>query len=132
VRFEQSHLRQVLYNLIDNALRYASGKNACVVIELEAEAQDRRPALWVFNDGPGLSEDARSTLFEPFYTTHARGTGLGLYLAREFCEANRADIGFASRRNLDGTSREGFVIRFGRTGSSTPAEQGFLDTIPTR
>jgi two-component system sensor histidine kinase PilS (NtrC family) len=46
--------------------------------------------LDVVDDGPGLSPESRSNLFEPFFTTSPGGTGLGLYLAREICEANGA------------------------------------------
>jgi len=48
--------------------------------------------LEVEDDGPGVAPDALPKLFEPFYTTDSRGTGLGLYIARELCEANGARI----------------------------------------
>lgn len=134
VKFEQSHLRQVLYNLVDNALRYASGKRACVRLQIEAAVDDGgRVRLWVFDDGPGVAADARAALFEPFYTTHTKGTGLGLYLAREFCVANRSDLAFGAQRQLDGTSTDGFVVRFARTAAGSDSEElGFLDTIPVQ
>lgn len=133
VKFEQSHLRQILYNLVDNALRYASGRPRSVELIAERAPDDGgRVRLWVFDDGPGIASDARSALFEPFYTTHARGTGLGLYIAREFCLANRSDLVYSARRELDGSSREGFLLRFARTGTVGADEHGFLDTIPVR
>ena len=55
-----------------------------------------RVALHVRDDGPGLSEATRSHLFEPFFTTHAKGTGLGLYIARELAEANDATLELAA------------------------------------
>jgi signal transduction histidine kinase len=86
----------------------------------------------VFDDGPGVPFDARSALFEPFFTTRSQGTGLGLYLAREFCVTNRAELIYGAHRELDGATREGFLLRFGR-GSPTGADtQGYLDTIPFR
>ncbi|HXF47500.1 MAG TPA: sensor histidine kinase, partial [Burkholderiaceae bacterium] len=132
VKFEQSHLRQILFNLIDNALRYASAQAGSVQIIGERAADDGgRVLLWVFDDGPGIGPEARAALFEPFYTTHASGTGLGLYIAREFCLANRCDLAYAARRGLDGGTREGFVLRFARSG--VPVEAGgFLDTMPAR
>jgi two-component system sensor histidine kinase PilS (NtrC family) len=48
--------------------------------------------LTVSDDGPGVSAAARMHLFEPFFTTESRGTGLGLHLARELCTANGATI----------------------------------------
>lgn len=132
VKFEQSHLRQVLYNLVDNALRYATGGAGSVRVVIEPAAEADRPQLWVLDDGPGISGDARGALFEPFFTTRSQGTGLGLYLAREFCVTNRAELSYAPRRELDGATRDGFLLRFGRTSGSTAVNQGFLDTIPVR
>lgn len=133
VKFEQSHLRQILYNLVDNALRYASGRPRSVELVAERAPDDGgRVRLWVFDDGPGIAAEARNALFEPFYTTHARGTGLGLYIAREFCLANRSDLSYGARRELDGSSREGFLVRFARTGTVGADEHGFLDTMPVR
>jgi len=132
VKFEQSHLRQVLYNLVDNALRYASGRPACVNVIVEPAPEGDRPQLWVLDDGPGVPFEARTALFEPFFTTRNQGTGLGLYLAREFCVTNRADLSYASRREIDGTSRDGFVLRFGQGARADASLHGFLDTIPIR
>jgi two-component system sensor histidine kinase PilS (NtrC family) len=132
VKFEQSHLRQVLYNLVDNALRYASGQPGSVRVLIELAPEGDRPQLWVFDDGPGVPFDARSALFEPFYTTRSQGTGLGLYLAREFCVTNRAELTYAAHRELDGATREGFLLRFGRGSPTGSDHQGYLDTIPIR
>ena len=131
VKFERSHLRQILFNLVDNALRYATAATGAVrVIGERAADEGGRPQLWIFDDGPGVTADARSALFEPFYTTHARGTGLGLYIAREFALANGSDLAYTARRELDGTSREGFVLRFARTSTGNAEASGFLDTMP--
>lgn len=132
VKFEQSHLRQVLYNLVDNALRFASGRPGSVRILIEPAPEGDRPQLWVFDDGPGVPFDARPALFEPFFTTRSQGTGLGLYLAREFCVTNRAELGYSAHRELDGSTREGFLLRFGRGALAGVDSQGFLDTIPIR
>jgi two-component system sensor histidine kinase PilS (NtrC family) len=132
VKFEQSHLRQVLYNLVDNALRYASGGPGSVLILVEPGPEGDRPHLWVLDDGPGVPFEARSALFEPFFTTRNQGTGLGLYLAREFCVTNRAELSYASRREVDGSTRDGFLLRFGAGVRSDAALHGFLDTIPVR
>lgn len=133
VKFEPSHLRQVLFNLVDNALRYASGQPGCVQILAERSLDDGdRARLWVFDDGPGVAPDSRNALFEPFFTTHARGTGLGLYIAREFCLANRSDLAYSGHRELDGSLRPGFEVRFARVAGSVAAEFGFLDTAPLR
>ena len=62
-------------------------------MQLHAEAEPgERVALHVRDDGPGFDEDTRTHLFEPFFTTHPKGTGLGLYIARELAEANDAEL----------------------------------------
>ncbi|HYM48303.1 MAG TPA: ATP-binding protein [Burkholderiaceae bacterium] len=132
VKFEQSHLRQVLYNLVDNALRYASGGAKSVRLVIERAPEQDRPQLWVFDDGTGVPADARVALFEPFFTTRTQGTGLGLYLAREFCVTNRALLSYSSRREFDGSSRDGFLLRFGGGAPMGNEQQGFLDTLPIR
>jgi two-component system, NtrC family, sensor histidine kinase PilS len=132
VDFEQSHLRQVLYNLVDNALRYASRQPGSVQVVIERAPEGDRPDLWVFDDGPGIPAEGRLALFEPFFTTRSQGTGLGLYLAREFCVSNGAELAYRARRELDGSTREGFLLRFGRGSLQDVDPTGFLDTIPVR
>ena len=51
--------------------------------------------LEILDDGPGLGAAVLPQLFEPFFTTEASGTGLGLYIARELCEANGAALEYA-------------------------------------
>ena len=109
-RFNQEHLRAVLLNLLQNARRYASGGPGSNRVQAAgAEARDgERVEIVVEDDGPGIDPEAREHLFEPFFTTHVRGTGLGLYLAHELCIANGADLSFVPRGQL---SKEGrFVI----------------------
>jgi two-component system sensor histidine kinase PilS (NtrC family) len=48
--------------------------------------------LDIQDDGPGVSRETQAHLFEPFFTTEAQGTGLGLYIARELCEGNGARV----------------------------------------
>ena len=50
--------------------------------------------LTVSDDGPGVPEAIRPHLFEPFFTTAASGTGLGLYIAREICDGNNASLDY--------------------------------------
>ncbi|WP_230369814.1 ATP-binding protein [Paludibacterium denitrificans] len=54
----------------------------------------QRLLIRVRDDGPGVSEEALSHLFEPFFTTESSGTGLGLYIARELAEANDARLDY--------------------------------------
>ncbi|MFP5404835.1 MAG: sensor histidine kinase, partial [Gammaproteobacteria bacterium] len=93
MRFDSNHLRQVLVNLVGNALRYASGTPGSVVVAWRQGARHRLE-LRVPDDGTGLSAEMQQHAFEPFFTTETRGTGLGLYLARELCVANGAALRF--------------------------------------
>ncbi len=89
--FDAGNLRQVLLNLLANALRHSGEGAGAVRIEWDATA-GAMPALTVSDDGPGIPAASRVHLFEPFFTTESRGTGLGLHLARELCTANGATI----------------------------------------
>ncbi len=90
--FDRGHLHRVLTNLLSNALRYASSAPGAVRIQGEHSTFSNRFSLHVTNDGPGIDEAARTQVFEPFFTTSVAGTGLGLYIARELCEANGARL----------------------------------------
>jgi two-component system sensor histidine kinase PilS (NtrC family) len=91
VLFDRRHLHRVLWNLLNNALRHASQAEGAVRLKVRT-ASAGRVALHVVDDGPGIAPELRGQLFEPFFTTHASGTGLGLYIARELCEANNAHL----------------------------------------
>jgi two-component system sensor histidine kinase PilS (NtrC family) len=96
VEFDRDHLRQVLWNLLRNAVRYASAEPRSVRIDLGAYAD--RVELSVIDNGPGVSPPSQGQLFEPFFTTDNKGTGLGLYLARELCDANGAMLEYVDDR----------------------------------
>lgn len=113
VRFDGLHLREVLVNLLGNAVRYASGKPASIRVFPVLDATGR-VELHVQDDGPGITPEVRAHLFEPFYTTSSKGTGLGLYLARELCLNNGAMLDYEYRvdgpAGFDAPGR--FVITF--------------------
>ncbi|MDR2092047.1 MAG: PAS domain-containing protein [Azoarcus sp.] len=110
---DRSHLHQILDNLLANARRYCSGKPGAIRISA-VDAGKGLVSVHVRDDGPGLDEQARAHLFEPFFTTHAKGTGLGLYIARELAEAN----GFSLDLLDDGPAASG--AHFILTGRSQP------------
>ncbi|MGE5129908.1 MAG: two-component system sensor histidine kinase NtrB [Sphingomonadaceae bacterium] len=90
VRFDREHLRQVLWNLLRNAVRHSREEAGSIRIVLRGFGD--QVELSVIDNGPGVAPDNRGQLFEPFFTTDSKGTGLGLYLARELCAANRAAL----------------------------------------
>ena len=94
VEFDPEHLHQVMWNLLRNAARYARPEPGAIRIVLGGYAD--RVELSVIDNGPGVPAAIRGQLFEPFFTTEAKGTGLGLYLARELCAANRAVLEYVS------------------------------------
>jgi two-component system sensor histidine kinase PilS (NtrC family) len=115
VRFDALHLREVLLNLLGNAIRYASRQPASIRIFTVRNATGGME-LHVQDDGPGITPEVRAHLFEPFYTTSSKGTGLGLYLARELCLNNDATLDYEYRFE-DGTAQAAtasgrFVITF--------------------
>jgi two-component system sensor histidine kinase PilS (NtrC family) len=97
VEFDREHLRQVLWNLLKNAMRHARPGPGAVRIVLRSYAD--RVELSVIDNGPGVPAASRGHLFEPFFTTEAKGTGLGLYLARELCSANQASLEYVGDRS---------------------------------
>jgi len=96
VYFDATQLTQILTNLIDNAARYSQQKTGkpLVIIMVGYESHSHTVFLDVIDQGEGVSQEILAKLFEPFFTTRRDGTGLGLYLARELCEANRARLDY--------------------------------------
>lgn len=88
--FDSRHLHQILWNLCRNAWRHSRKSDASLRLILGANSS--RVQIDIADDGPGVSNESLTHLFEPFFTTEASGTGLGLYIARELCEANGAWI----------------------------------------
>lgn len=117
VVFDAQHLHEIIHNLLNNAMRYASGTPGCIRVSLKI-ATGQRHELHIQDDGPGISAQVRAHLFEPFYTTSSQGTGLGLYMARELCLNNRANIDYEYRNDdttVFGHQHTGrFVIHFAK------------------
>ena len=91
INIDPVQLHQVLWNLCENALRYSKGKPLHAV-HCGVDSNYQRPYIDVIDYGSGIPENIRDSLFEPFFTTETEGSGLGLYLAREICEANSANL----------------------------------------
>ncbi len=98
VRMDPTHLRQVMWNLCDNAVKYAS-ETGGILVEIQAGHLQRtgRPYLEVLDQGHGVDAATADKIFEPFFTARSGGTGLGLYISRELCELNRATLVFQPR-----------------------------------
>jgi len=94
VLIDPGQLRQAVWNLMDNSLTHARQGDAQPVITLRVSPirGHREVALDIIDDGPGIPLDKRAEVFEPFFTTHNQGSGLGLYLARQLCDANQVPL----------------------------------------
>ncbi len=119
VAFDAEHLRRVLVNLLDNAWRHASRNPGAIALRLEAE-HEMRVFLSVLSDGAPIPAEVEPYLFEPFFSTRSRGTGLGLYICRELCERYGASIDYRLRP-YDGVQRNGFFVDM-RRAALGPAE----------
>lgn len=97
VCFAPQHLRQILWNLARNAWRHSRQLPGSVHFLLQHRNDDM--VLEISDDGPGINPDDQAQLFEPFFTTDAQGTGLGLFIARELAEADNARLEFAGNKS---------------------------------
>jgi two-component system sensor histidine kinase PilS (NtrC family) len=115
VSFDPDHLRRVLINLLDNALRYAGAEIGAIRIHTSISPA-RRGILQVWSAGEPLEKTVQQHLFEPFFSSQSRSSGLGLYICRELCERHQAVISYrrARRDALDIHSDEGneFSVAF--------------------
>ena len=130
VAFDMEHLRRVLVNLLDNAQRYASG--APDALQILTQGTIGRPALLqVWSDGAPLDKSVQQHLFEPFFSSESRHSGLGLYLCRELCQRHGATLHYARRAlDLERGRTEGntFILTF-RPSSRPPDAASLLDAI---
>lgn len=91
VRFDPVQLYQVLSNLAENGLRYSHLKPLLKFV-VSAPTETNTFYLDICDQGAGMSSEIAGHVFEPFFTTETMGTGLGLYISKEICEANDATL----------------------------------------
>ena len=99
VHFEPEHLRRVLVNLLDNARRYARQLPHAIQVHARADTSGQA-LLAVWSDGPPMEPSVEQHLFEPFFSSESRSSGLGLYICRELCEGHGAAIGYHRARRI--------------------------------
>jgi two-component system sensor histidine kinase PilS (NtrC family) len=94
VLFDRSQLGQCLWKLLDNAVDHASRDQTTPRVRLALNHDEEAGfcVITVADNGPGISNAQLDKIFEPFYTTRKEGSGLGLYIARQLCEANQAEL----------------------------------------
>ena len=118
VVFDAEHLRRVLVNLLDNAYRHASKAPGAIQLRLDSR-HAAQAFLSIASDGPPIPADVEPYLFEPFFSTRSRGTGLGLYICRELCERYGASIDYRLRAAGEAQRNEFFVEMRRRSLSPT-------------
>ncbi len=96
IEFDPENLQRVFANLLDNALRHsnmACGEETARV-EVALDFATHQCHIDVIDAGSGVPATDVPKLFEPFYTTAEEGSGMGLYLCKELCQINNADIAY--------------------------------------
>ncbi|MGH8455344.1 MAG: sensor histidine kinase, partial [Nevskiales bacterium] len=125
IRADPGQLTQVLHNLWDNAASHSGVPVERLLIQLSADVwpESGRVYLDIYDNGQGIAPQQAADIFEPFYTTTHRGTGLGLYIARELCECNHAKLNLVHGSTLGACFRIVFA---------NPAEWLEQDAVVTR
>ncbi|MDD5273574.1 MAG: ATP-binding protein [Methylovulum sp.] len=100
---DPNHLRQIMNNVCENALKY--GKPELGHILIQSFSLDGVPCIDIIDNGAGISHQHLNHLFEPFFTTSANGTGLGLYISKELAELNQAKLSYHLTDNNRGCFR---------------------------
>ena len=130
IEFDTEHLRRVLFNLLDNAVRYKGPHDDSLAITTRVSPSGAI-SLQVWSDGAPMDKSVERHLFEPFFSSESRSSGLGLYICRELCQRHGASIGYqrlvrtTPRGEIGGNA---FTVGFRR--NTRPAENATLfDTI---
>jgi two-component system, NtrC family, sensor histidine kinase PilS len=138
VGFDPEHLRRLLVNLLDNAIHHASGKPSSIRVITQPSGSDHiRMSVW--SDGQPLEASVMRHLFEPFFSSESRSSGLGLYICRELCERYGAQIAYQRTRLDQREGNEFYVLMPSSMQSSAgqqPVQQSLsypvIDSLATR
>jgi two-component system, NtrC family, sensor histidine kinase PilS len=123
VLIDPGQLTQAVWNLMENALKHARHEEdrlPVITLRVSPIRGHREMALDIIDDGPGIPLEKRSQVFEPFFTTHKLGSGLGLYLARQLCDANQAPLEYVQVPNAGAC----FRILLRRPDASDSGQEG--------
>lgn len=109
VRGEVESLKQVMWNLLNNAKEATEGIEDATIIA-ESTVHDDRVTISIEDNGPGIPRDVLPHIFEPFFTTKTKGTGLGLSSIYRIIRDHGGDIHAVEPVELTGARLE-FVLR---------------------
>lgn len=122
---DPDHLRRIVVNLLDNALRYASGQPGAIRLKLQ-NLDEEWQEISIWSDGPPLEESIQKHLFEPFFSSESRSSGLGLYICRQLSERHGGHMHYRQAQ-VQGRWGNQFVLYL-RANTSLPAVAGFVAT----
>ncbi len=111
VYMDTGHLKQIFDNLCSNALKYGDSKQKVVI---EINLFKGSPCISFFDNGKPIDSETINHLFEPFFTTSASGTGLGLYISKELAELNQAKLSYAITHD----NKSSFILNLPKADSS--------------
>lgn len=92
IEFDRSHFIQIINNLINNAWSFCKKQSSSIRIFVAFHPKSKEVEIKIIDDGPGVSDNNANKIFEPFFTTRPQGTGIGLFVSRELCEANHGTL----------------------------------------
>ncbi len=114
---DEAQFAQVMSNLFLNAAQACRGRGT---IRINVETRDNDVVVTVEDDGPGMPKDTAQRALEPFFTTKARGTGLGLPICKRIIEAHQGTLSIETHTGRGTTIR----IRLpGSSGDGQPKER---------
>ena len=96
IRTDPSQFRQVFVILCENSIKHFDREREALSIQISGgiTRESGGPFVDIIDNGPGIAPEHVRQMFEPFFTTRNAGTGLGLYIAKELCEANRLGLDY--------------------------------------
>ncbi|WP_137919937.1 ATP-binding protein [Hydrogenophaga sp. 2FB] len=128
IGFDPEHLRRLLINLLDNAQRHASGKPASIRIVTQPSGSEH-VRLSVWSDGEALEASVMRHLFEPFFSSESRSSGLGLYICRELCERYGAQIAYRRTRLDQQEGNEFYVLIPATNAAQAPNREPLQESL---
>lgn len=124
VMYDRSQLSQCLWKLLDNSIDHATGtKVTRLRLGMRKDEQAGYCVITLEDNGPGIDKAQIKHIFEPFYTTRKDGSGLGLYIARQLCEANQSELTVDSEPGQGARFHLRVALARGRAASTEPTQE---------
>ncbi len=114
LKLDTEEMKQALRNLLSNATEAMQGQG---VVTLGTRVGKKAVCIYVADEGPGISEEMKEKIFSPFFTTKARGTGLGLAVVRKAITRHKGKL-FIHNRPEKGTVFEIYLRIYRKTGDT--------------